>query len=109
MNARRVHELMRESFPELDLVAHDWINVADSSGLDRVRFQSILNNWIAADEVLIEVHRKLGALLPRGEATTFASEHLGKGTMKIADRKFTSFVVLASNGVATGWRRSANS
>ena len=108
MNARRVHELMRENFPELDLAAHDWINVADSSGLDQTRFQGMLNHWITADEVLIEVHRKLGVLLAKSAAAAFAGEHLGKGHMKIADRDFSSFVVLASNGVAAGWRRTAN-
>lgn len=108
MNARRVHELMRRNFPALDLGAHDWVNVADSSGLDHHRFESILNHWIAADEVLIEVHRKLGVLLSKSEASAFAGEHLGEGHMKIADRDFKSFVVLATNGVATGWRRTAN-
>lgn len=96
---------MRVNFPELDPVAHDWVNVADSSGLHHLSFERILNQWIAADQVLIEVHRKLGALLSKKEALAFAGEHLGKGCMKIADLDFSSFVVLAANGVATGWNR----
>lgn len=63
MNARRVHELMRSNFLELDLVAHDWISVADSSSLDHPQFGRILSHGMEADEVLIAVHRTLGALL----------------------------------------------
>jgi len=105
MNPRRVHDLMRQSFPPVDLVAHDWINVCEVTGLSISRFQDLLDRHISADHLLVEVHRKLGAFLSRQEAIDFVAAHAGQGQIRITDREFKSFVVLAINGVAAGWRR----
>lgn len=65
---------------------------------------SIIARHIPAAEVLVEVHRRKGALLPRSEAATYVASHLGEGTIRIADREFKSVVVVALNGVAAGWQ-----
>lgn len=107
MNPRRVHELMRWNFPPVDLAAHGWINVCESAGLNVVRFQEVVDRYFSADHLLVDVHRKLGAFLPRLEAIRFVAAHAGQGQIRISDREFTSFVVLALNGVATGWGRDS--
>jgi len=104
MNSRRVHELMRQHFPAISAAQRDWRNIAGSSAQSEVLLQELLETHIGEEEVLIEVHRKLGALLPAKEAAAFACSHIGEGQIQIANRDFTSFVVVAQNGVATGWR-----
>ena len=107
MNPRRVHKLMRQSFPSVDLLAHEWTNVAESSGPKIDVIKALLEEYIASAEVIVEVHRTVGALLPRDEAIRFVGEHIGEGRIRIANREFTSFFVVLENGVAAGWRRSA--
>lgn len=103
MNPRRVHHLIRDGFPELNAISREWILVADQSGLRRQRLVELLKTFISADEVLVEVNRKLGDYLPIEEAVDFVAEHIGQGNIRLADRLFKGFVYVASNGVATGW------
>lgn len=77
--------------------------MADSS-----QIEALIAEHVRSPEALVEVHRKLGALLPIGEAARFAVTHIGEGEIRIADRAFTGFVVVAQNGVATGWRTLDN-
>ena len=107
MNSRLVHELMRQHFPVFSAAEREWRNIAGSSVQDEALLQELLRANIGEEEVLIEVHRKLGVLLPTREAAAFACSHIGEGQIRIANRKFTSFVVVAQNGVATGWRVGA--
>ncbi len=72
-------------------------------GADQALIEAILNKHIGAPEVVVEVHRRLGDMLPKREAVAFISAHIGEGQIRVADRRFTSFVVVAHNGVATGW------
>ena len=102
MNPRRVHELMLKHFPKFDSVDCEWINVADRAGPRTALIEGMLAEYIPASEVVVEVHRKLGAFLPKSEALAFICEHLGKGDIRVADRQFESFVVVMKNGVATG-------
>jgi len=95
---------MRQHFPAISAAQRDWRNIAGSSAQSEVLLQELLETHIGEEEVLIEVHRKLGALLPAKEAAAFACSHIGEGQIQIANRDFTSFVVVAQNGVATGWR-----
>ena len=104
MNPRRVHDLMREHFPAFDCARVEWTNVLEREGPNTQLLDSILVRHISAAEVLIEVHRKLGAMVPLAEAAKYISAHIGEGQIRVADREFTSFVVVARNGVATGWR-----
>ena len=105
MNARRIHTLMREHFPVINTVEHEWINVADTEGLCEAKFQDLLNHFFESAELLVEVHRRVGKALPMSEVAGFVSAHLGQGQIQIADRNFTSFAVVAVNGVATAWAK----
>jgi hypothetical protein len=103
MNPRRIHMLMREHFPTVNTVEHEWINVADTEGLREAELQELLSKFFEAPELLVKVHRRIGKLLPKAEVTAFIAEHLGQGQIKIADRQFTAFALIAVNGVATAW------
>ena len=107
MNPRRIHELMRSRFPEFNPAELEWTNIAGAEGADVPLLASIVARHIPASEVLVEVHRREGAFLPRSEAATYAASHLGEGTIRMADREFKSVVVVALNGVATGWQIGA--
>jgi hypothetical protein len=104
MNPRRVHQLMRERFPAFSAVDHEWVNMHDGKAPRIPELAEFLTRSIEAPEVVVEVHRKLGTVLPIGEAAAFIGSHIGEGQIRIADRNFTSFVVVAVNGVATSWR-----
>ena len=104
MNPRRVHELMRSSFPSEE-TEQDWINVADSNGAIQSRIARLVEENISADVLLVEVHRKLGSLLPKSEALQFVYKHILKGRIRITSRDFSGFVVIEVNGVAKGWRK----
>ena len=97
---------MREHFPAFDAAKAEWTNIVETNGPSAALLENLLNRHIEAPEVLVEVHRKLGAMVPRREAVTFISSHIGEGQIRVADRGFTSFVVVAQNGVATGWRKA---
>lgn len=94
---------MRKSFPTFDSAKVEWINVVERDGPDIQRLESLLEQFIGASEVLVEVHRTVGGQFSKKEAATFISAHIGQGQIRVADRKFTSFVVVAQNGVVTGW------
>ncbi|WP_211168597.1 hypothetical protein [Azoarcus indigens] len=90
---------MRQKFPPIEHACREWAVVDDSAHIE-----ALMTEYVCALEVLVEVHRKLGALLPIEEAARFAAAHIGEGEIRIADRGFNGFVVVARNGVATGWR-----
>ena len=106
MNPRRVHDLMREHFPAFDTAAVEWTNVVERTGPNTELLATLIARHIAAPEVLVEVHRKLGTMLSRAEAAEYISAHIGEGQIRVADRAFTSFLVVAQNGVVTGWNKS---
>ena len=107
MNPRRVHELMRRHFPVVSVVEHEWKNIVGTSTATEALLQEMLNSHINEPEVLVEVHRKLGAMLSAREAVAFICSHIGEGQIRISNRAFTSFVVVAQNGVAAGWRKQS--
>lgn len=104
MNPRRVHELMRSRFPAFNAADHEWTNIAERAGPNVPLLEAIIAMYVAAPEVLVEVHRKEGAFLPLKDAVSYIASHVGEGNIRITDREFTSFVVVAANGVATGWQ-----
>ncbi|MCU7370759.1 hypothetical protein PEC18_07675 [Paucibacter sp. O1-1] len=103
MNTRRVHDLMRQKFPPIEHARREWAVVANSD-----QIEALMTEYVRSSDALVEVHRKLGALLPLSEAARFAATHIGEGEIRIADREFSGFVVVAQNGVATGWRTPDN-
>lgn len=109
MNPRRVHELLRKHFPPIEHATREWKLVPDERDAQLTMLSALLSTYISAQEVVIEVHRKLGTFISLAEAPSFIASHIGQGEIRIADRAFTSFVVVAINGVATGWHALANS
>jgi hypothetical protein len=107
MNPRRVHELMTANFPKVDLAKRSWVNLLESDGtLRRNVLAALLDEFINADELLVEVSRKLGDLLPKPDVIPYLARHIGCGEVRISDRAFQRYVVVGANGVATGWSTS---
>jgi len=104
MNPRRVHELMRLHFPAVSGQHRGWKNVAEAWGVREDDIRQLMDQHIHAADVLVEVHRRIGSYLPKDEAVKFIAQHIGQGEIRVADRDFTGFVVVAVNGVATGWK-----
>ena len=103
MNARRVHEFMREHFPEFDAAGMTWSNVADLDGPRTGAIQALLVEHLGEAEAIVEVHRKLGTALSIGEAATFIGSHIGEGQIRATNRECSGFVVVGMNGAACGW------
>jgi len=103
MNPRRVHELMRKHFPQTNAALRTWKNIVERDELQAAELIRLLNQFIPGERVLVEVHRKLGDFLSKQEAVSFVGAHVGQGEIRIADRAFSGFVVVAQNGVAAGW------
>ncbi|MGE0811528.1 MAG: hypothetical protein AB7N69_13075 [Immundisolibacter sp.] len=106
MNARRIHELMRKHFPPIEHATRAWSIVQTERGANQGAIAALLAEHVASPEVVVEVHRKLGAFLPVADAPAYIGAHIGEGEIRIANREFTGFVVVALNGVATGWRHA---
>jgi hypothetical protein len=104
MNPRRVHELMTANFPPVELVTLDWVNVLEANGTIRSEvLDALIDQFIRADDILVEVNRKLGDLKQRNQVIPYVQDHVGKGQIRIADRDFRGYVLIAMNGVAAGW------
>lgn len=108
MNPRRVHELVRKHFPSIEHAAREWTLVPDEKNARLAMLAAFLSTHITAPEVVVEVHRRIGTFIPVAEAPSFIAAHIGQSEIRIADRTFSSFVVVAINGVATGWHATAN-
>jgi uncharacterized protein len=106
LSPRRIHELFRQRFPSIDSASLEWRNVAERSGLDAERFAKLLDECVVSAEVLVHVHRRVGARLPREAVVSYVTDHLGQGEIRIADREFNEFIIVAVNGAACGWRAS---
>lgn len=104
MNPRRVHDLMTAHFPPVELVRLDWVNLLETDGTVRsAALDGLIDEFIRADEMLVEVNRKLGDLKSREQVTSYVQQHVGKGQIRIADRGFQGYVLIGMNGVAAGW------
>lgn len=104
MNPRRVHELMTANFPSVDLATLDWVNVLEANGTIRHPvLDALIGRFIRADDVLVEVNRKLGDLMQRDQVIPYVQEHIGTGRIRLADRRFHGYVLIGTNGVAAGW------
>lgn len=111
MNTRRVHELMRAHFPATGTERLEWTNLVDERGLlieDRAKVV-LLSQFVERNvvEVLVEVHRKLGGRLPVKDVVPYLQHHVGQGDIRISDREFSMFAVLARNGVGVSWQVAA--
>ena len=94
---------MLQNFPATMGASREWIVIADEKGL---RFQvlgALIDEHVRSENVLVEVNRKVGDMLPKQATLEFVSAHLGQGEIRLANREFDGFVVVAQNGVATCW------
>lgn len=104
MNPRRVHELMAANFPLVELVTLNWVNVLEADGTIRTEvLNRLIDEFIHADDILVEVNRKLGDLKPRDQVIPYVREHIAKGQIRMAGRDFHGYVLIGMNGVAAGW------
>ncbi|MFO1386213.1 MAG: hypothetical protein U1F55_08515 [Chitinivorax sp.] len=103
MNALRIHELMRSHFPSYEVVEQDWQIVCDQNGVRSPVLNGLLDANLTGSELLVEVNRKLGCSGSGDEVWAFIVEHAAKG-LRITDRSFSGFVVIAASGVACGWK-----
>ena len=109
MNSRRVHELMKARFPENDLSTLAWHNLLERDGsLRRATLSALIEEFTSAESLLVEVNRKLGDFLPRDGVIPFVEQHIGETVIRIADRNFLGCILIASNGVASGWSTAGN-
>lgn len=108
MNPRRVHELMAKHFPAFDGARLDWVNVHDGHAVKLSELEGMLHETFAEGEVLIEVTRKEGDFLPLCQAAAYIVQHMGGGNIRVANRDFTSFLVVAQNCVVSAWHKTDN-
>ncbi|URI05823.1 hypothetical protein MW290_07660 [Aquincola tertiaricarbonis] len=93
---------MVKHFPEVQAASRSWIVAADEHGLRTNVLADLLDQHVPPGDLLVEVHRKLGDCLPRRQAVDFVAAHIGKGNIRITDRAFRGFLVVAAHRVATG-------
>ncbi len=102
MNPRRVHALFLRHYPDIALVSCEWTHIIQ----DGKPCTDMINEGLSSlkvSEVLVHVHRKLGNFLPLSLATNLIYENVGQANIRIADRDFSRFVIVAQNGVMTTW------
>ncbi|MBK5052989.1 hypothetical protein [Paraburkholderia domus] len=102
MNPRHVHTLFNKHYPVIDLAKCEWTHIMRDGDVRRDMLHKFLLT-LAATDLLIHVHRKLGGFLPLADAANFICENAGKGDIRITDRRFSRFVIVARNGVAATW------
>ena len=107
MNTRRIHQLMKDRFPRVDAATQQWTNVLDRHGqLIGERASTVLVGPFTArglDEVLVLVHRNLGARIAAAALPDYVAQHVREGDIRIADRAFTVFARVTRQGIATAW------
>ena len=108
MNAWKINTLMNKNFPALEAVDQDWVNVQNSDSSAAQRLTDIIKEYITADELLISINRKVGTRLPLNEGIEYIANILGDGRIRISNRDFTQFVLIAQNCVATGCQKQVN-
>ena len=104
MNAWKINTLMNEHFPKFSAENQDWVNVQDRDGPRSEALLEVIKKYITTDDLLININRKSGARLSTQDAIPFICSHMGQAQIRICNRDFTQFVVVASNCVATGWQ-----
>jgi hypothetical protein len=104
MNAWKINTLMNEHFPKFSAEKQDWVNVQDRDGPRSEALLEVIKKHITTDDLLININRQFGARLPMQDAISFICSHMGQAQIRISNRDFTQFVVVASNCVATGWQ-----
>jgi hypothetical protein len=108
MNPRRIHELMTKHFPAFDGAELDWVNVHDGLAPKLAELDGLLHETFAEDEVLVEITRKEGDFISLCEAAAYIGQRMGNGYIRVSNRDFSSFMVVAQNCVASAWHVTDN-
>ncbi|MGE0099299.1 MAG: hypothetical protein AB7S86_13220 [Hydrogenophaga sp.] len=99
---------MSSHFVTTDAAKAEWTNLVDEHGLlMESRAQVLLlDHFIerGAEEVLIEVQRKVGTRVLIDEVIPYVRGHVGRSNIRIANREFFVFAEVAINGVARSWQ-----
>jgi hypothetical protein len=77
MTPRRIHEPMRKHFPPVEHAAPTWSLVQDQRGPNTEAIANLLAEHVPTLEVIVEVHRKLGAPVPIADAPAYVARHIG--------------------------------
>lgn len=56
---------MRKHFPAVEAATRAWVNVADQDGLREEQLLKLLDEYVPAELLLVEVHRKVGGSCPK--------------------------------------------
>lgn len=89
----------------MDSASLDWKVVKDGAGSRVDAIEALLCESIGRKDLVVEVHRKLGAFLPFDEAVGYIANHIGEGEIRVSDRSFSGFAVFTANGVAACLRQ----
>ena len=79
------------------------VNAADEGGVRRAVIERLIEEYIQADHLLVEINRHLGGHFPKAKGIDFIVQH-GEHGAKITNRAFTGVVCILSNGVAGGFK-----
>ena len=103
MNPRRVHALMNARFPQVELVTLTWVNILEAHGTIRSdALSALIDEFIHAQDILVEVNRKIGDLKSREQVIPYVQEHVGKGQVRMTGPDFQGYILIGTNDVATG-------
>ena len=107
MNARAVHKLMRRLFPSGIPGTCSYKVVLDENNQPRLDvLRGMLVEQFQDDEIVVEVNRTVGGVFTHAEALGLIASNMSKSKIKVSNRDFNRFVVVESNGVATGFSKA---
>lgn len=107
MNARAVHKLMRRLFPSGIPSSCSYKVVLDENNQPRLDvLRGMLVEQFQDDEIVVEVNRTVGGVFTHAEALGLIASNMSKSKIKVSNRDFNRFVVVESNGVATGFSKA---
>ena len=97
----------RHDHPTTDAAKADWTNLVDEHDIliEGRAHTALLGRFVelGVKEVLIEAQRKVGDQVLMGEVIPYLRVHVGRSNIRIANREFTVFAEVASNGVGRSW------
>ena len=102
MNARRVHEIYRRTWPKFSAVSVDWENLLPAPEPDPDLIEQFVRRYINSPTVLVHVSRAVGGEFNLSEAARFVCPYMGKYEIHISARDFSAVVVIGSPGSAAG-------
>ena len=106
MNPRRVHELMREHFPEFSAARLEWKTFFRGQSATPNDVESFLHEVFGSDDVLYQINRKVGGYKTITQASTEIAPHVGTVQILLSERSFSKYAVIAQPGVVATWAQN---